>query len=151
MVTWSIKREKLLVGLIFLISYEKLSCVTKRIGYDINVMRQSVCLVINPLTVDSCASLFNCRPIGRVSDSMMGPRQSLLIYLSSLGLDLVLSVARSFGDQLVVFFCSGISVVLFHTLEFSGCHDTFLSSPHLGLIIGHIRDLFVPYDDSFMG
>ena len=108
MVTWSIKREKLLVGLIFLISYEKLSCVTKRIGYDINVMRQSVCLVINPLTVDSFASLFNCRPIGRVSDSMMGPRQSLLIYLSSLGLDLVLVIRGSTGSFLLLRYFSGI-------------------------------------------
>ena len=31
----------------------------KRIGYNINVMRQSACLVINPITVDSLASLFN--------------------------------------------------------------------------------------------
>ena len=65
----------------------------KCIGYNINVMRQSACLVINPITVDSFASLFNCTPFGRASDSMMG----LLIYLSWLGLDLVLSVAWSFG------------------------------------------------------
>ena len=37
----------------------------KRIGYNINVMRQSVCFVINPITVDSFASLFNCTPVGR--------------------------------------------------------------------------------------
>ena len=30
------------------------------------------------------------------------------------------SVAWSFGDQLVTFFCSGISVVLFRTMAFSG-------------------------------
>ena len=35
-----------------------------------------------------------------------------------------------FGVQLVVFFCSSISVVLFHILRFSGCHNTFLLSPH---------------------
>ena len=63
--------------------------------------------------------------------SMTGLKQRLLIYLRWLGLDLVLSVAWSFGVQLMVFFCSGISVVLFHTLGFSGCHNTFLSSPHL--------------------
>ena len=45
----------------------------KRIGYNINVMRQSACLVINPITLDSFASLFNCTPVGRASDSMMGP------------------------------------------------------------------------------
>ena len=45
----------------------------KRIGYNINVMRQSACLVIDPITVDSFASLFNCTPVGPTSDSMMGP------------------------------------------------------------------------------
>ena len=54
-----------------------------------------------------------------------------LVDLSWLGLDFVLSVAWSFGVQLMGFFCSGISVVLFHNLGFSGRHNTFLSSPHL--------------------
>ena len=45
----------------------------KRIGYDLNVMRQSACLVINPITVDNFASLFNCTPVDRVSDSVMAP------------------------------------------------------------------------------
>ena len=37
----------------------------KRIGYDSNVMQQSVCLVINPITVDNVAALFNCTPWDR--------------------------------------------------------------------------------------
>ena len=45
----------------------------KRIGYDVNVMRQSACLVINPITVDNFAALFNCTPVDRASDSMMAP------------------------------------------------------------------------------
>ena len=61
------------VGLIFLISSKKLTCVTKRTEYNINVLQQSACLVINPITVDSFASFFNCTPVGRASDSMMGP------------------------------------------------------------------------------
>ena len=31
----------------------------KRIGYDLKVMQQSACLVINPITVDNFAALFN--------------------------------------------------------------------------------------------
>ena len=45
----------------------------KRIGYNINIMRQSACLVFNPITVNNFASLFNCKPVGRASDSMMAP------------------------------------------------------------------------------
>ena len=40
-------------------------------GYDLNVIRQSACLVINPITVDNFAALFNCTPVDRAADSMM--------------------------------------------------------------------------------
>ena len=86
----------------------------KRIGYNISTMRQSAWLVINPITVNSFASLFICTRVGRATDSMMDTTLSLLIYLSRLGLVLVLSVAWSFGVQLEVFFCSGISAVFLH-------------------------------------
>ena len=43
----------------------------KRIDYNLNVMRQSACLAIKPITVDSYAALFNCTPVDRASDSMM--------------------------------------------------------------------------------
>ena len=43
----------------------------KRTGFNINVMRQSVCLVINLITVNNFASLLNCTPVGRASDSMV--------------------------------------------------------------------------------
>ena len=32
----------------------------KKIGYNINVLQQSACLVINPITVGNFAFLFNC-------------------------------------------------------------------------------------------
>ena len=40
--------------------FRKIIMHYKRIGYNLNVMRQSVCLVINPITVDGYATLFNC-------------------------------------------------------------------------------------------
>ena len=43
------------------------------IKVNINVMRQPVCLVINQITVDGYAALFNCTPADRASDSMMAP------------------------------------------------------------------------------
>ena len=48
----------------------------KRIGYNLNVMRRSAWLVINPITVDGFAALFNCAREARASDSMMAPTQS---------------------------------------------------------------------------
>ena len=60
------------VGLIFLISSERLSFVTNVLDIT-NIMRQSACLVFNPITVNNFASLFNFTPVGRASDSMMAP------------------------------------------------------------------------------
>ena len=42
----------------------------KKIGYNINVLQQTACLVANPITVVNFAFLFNCTPVGRTSDSM---------------------------------------------------------------------------------
>ena len=45
----------------------------KKSGYNINVLQQTACLVVNPITVGSFAFLFNCTPVSRTSDSMMVP------------------------------------------------------------------------------
>ena len=45
----------------------------KKIGYNINVLQQTACLVVNPITVGNFAFLFNCMPVDRTSDSMMVP------------------------------------------------------------------------------
>ena len=42
----------------------------KKIDYNINVLQQTTCLVVNPITVGNFALLFNCTPVGRTSDSM---------------------------------------------------------------------------------
>ena len=56
--------------------FKKIIVRYKRIGYNINIMRQSACLVFNPITVNNFASLFNCTPVGRASD---GPDIKLFI------------------------------------------------------------------------
>ena len=45
----------------------------RRIGYNINVLQQTACLVVNPITVGNFSFLFNCTPVGQTSDSMMVP------------------------------------------------------------------------------
>ena len=40
----------------------------KKIGYNINVMRQTACLVVNLIKVNGFAYLFNCTTVGRTSD-----------------------------------------------------------------------------------
>ena len=43
------------------------------IGYDINLMQQSACLVVNPITVTEFDPLFIYTPVGRALLSVMNP------------------------------------------------------------------------------
>ena len=45
----------------------------KKIGYNINVLQQTACMVVNQITVCNFAFLFHCTPVGRILDSMTVP------------------------------------------------------------------------------
>ena len=45
----------------------------KKIGYNINVLHQTACLVVNQITVGNYSFLFNCTLADRTSDSMTVP------------------------------------------------------------------------------
>ena len=66
-----------------------------------NVMRQTVCLVVNPITIDIFSALFKCTPTGR-------PKS---FHFSWLGLD-ALSLVGPTGVQLLDFCCSSVSVLV---------------------------------------
>ena len=58
---------------LFLFCYERDFGLVKRyirVGYNLDIMRQSACLVLNPITVYSYGFLFNCTTVGQASDSM---------------------------------------------------------------------------------
>ena len=55
----------------FSAQYIKIIFHYKKIGYNINVLKQIACLVVNPIRVGNFAFLFNCMPVGRTSDSMI--------------------------------------------------------------------------------
>ena len=101
------KFKKLIGSNDFSFQFRKIITRYRRIGYNLNVMRQSVCLVFNPIMVDNYAAFFNCTPVGRASDSMMAPTLSYS-FLVTWGRSF-LSVAWPTGVQLVFFFCSGFS------------------------------------------
>ena len=50
--------------------FRKLNNRYKRIGYSLDIMRQTACLVVNTIIVDGHASLFKCTTAVRASDSM---------------------------------------------------------------------------------
>ena len=45
--------------------FRKIIMRYKRIGYNLNVMRQSACLVIYQIKIDGYAALFNCTQVDR--------------------------------------------------------------------------------------
>ena len=58
----------------------------KKTGYKMNVMRQTTCLVVNPITANNFAALFNSTPADRASNSAKAPINfsvSLLVLMDS--------------------------------------------------------------------
>ena len=64
------KLKKIVGSNNFSAQFVKIISHCKKIGYNINVLQQTACLVVNPITVGNFALLFNCAPVGRTSDSM---------------------------------------------------------------------------------
>ena len=48
----------------FSTQFRKIVLRYKKIGYNINVKRQTACMVVNPITVNNFAFFFNCTPAG---------------------------------------------------------------------------------------
>ena len=67
------KLKKIVCSINFSAQFIKIIFNYKKIGYNINVLQQIACLVVNPITFGNFAFLFNCTPVGRTSDSMMVP------------------------------------------------------------------------------
>ena len=67
------KLKKIVGSYNFSAQFIKIISHYKKIGYNINVLQQTACLVVNPITVGNFAFLFICTPVGRTSDSMMVP------------------------------------------------------------------------------
>ena len=68
MATWCINSEKIFGKNDFPYHFKKIIVRYEKIGYNINVMRQTACLVVHPVKVISFAYLFNCTTVGRFSD-----------------------------------------------------------------------------------
>ena len=64
------KLKKIVSSIIFSAQFIKIISHFKKIGYNINVLQETACLVVNPIMVGNFAFLFNCTLVGRTSDSM---------------------------------------------------------------------------------
>ena len=46
-------------------NFKKIIVRYKKIGYKMDVLRQTACLVVNPIKVNNFAKLFDCTRVGR--------------------------------------------------------------------------------------
>ena len=67
------KLKKTVGSNIFSAQFIKIISYYKKIGYNINVLQQTACLVVIPITVGNFSFLFYCTPVGQTSDSLMVP------------------------------------------------------------------------------
>ena len=67
------KLKKIVGSNNFTAQFIKIFSHYKKIGYNIIVLQQTACLVVNPITVGNFAFLFNSILVGQTSDSMTGP------------------------------------------------------------------------------
>ena len=67
------KMKKIVGSNNFSAQFIKIISHYKKIGYNINVLQQTACLKVSPITVGNFIFLFNCTLVGRTSDSMTVP------------------------------------------------------------------------------
>ena len=73
MATWYTNSEKKNVQYDFPYHFKKIIVRYKKIGYNIDVLRQTACLVVNPIKVNNFAYIFDCTTVGRTSDGLTVP------------------------------------------------------------------------------
>ena len=86
--------------------FRKIITRYRRIGYNLNVMRQSACLVFNPIMVDNYAAFFNCGSGVRFYDGLdlklfilVGWGRSFLSVAWPTGVQLAPGFSKLFGAQ----------------------------------------------------
>ena len=130
------KLKKIVGSNSFSAQFIKIISHYKRVGCGVNVLQQTACLVVNPITVGGFAFLFDCAPVGRTSGSVRVPTWGLVCWWDGGGLVLWLFVGPA-GVCLLGFFCSGIQFYL-------------LLSPYLCFISLLNLDLYVLGDDALI-
>ena len=98
------KLKKIVGSNNFSVQFIKISFRYKKIGYNINVLQQTACLVVNPITVGNFAFLFNCVPVDQTSDYDGSDIKTYLLMRWCEPDALV--VVRPTGVHLLAFICS---------------------------------------------
>ena len=104
MLAW-FKLKKIVGSHSFSTQFIKLISHYKKIGYNINVLQHTLCLVVNTIMFGNFDFLFNCTLVCRTLDSMTIPTWRLICWWNDGGQ--VLWLLSGCGVCLLYFFCSG--------------------------------------------
>ena len=91
--------------------FRKITIRYKSTGYNMRVMRQTACLVVNPISDYNFSALLNCTPVGWTSDLIINwclRSNNLSSWLDTDDLPLI----EPIGVQLLNFCCSRVSVLV---------------------------------------
>ena len=102
----------------FSFQFRKIITRYRRIGYNLNVMRQSACLVFDPIMVDNYAAFFNCTPVGRDGPDLRLYSQPTLEAYST----------QTHSDNLISHSCERITVRFGMHMSHSHSNSTQISS-----------------------
>ena len=107
--------------------------------YNLNVMRQSACLIVNPIMVDNYAAFFNCTPGSGVRLYDGHDKGIHFIWLS---------IGWPTGVQLVFYFCFEFQYVIQRpVISIAGQLTEYVSLRFLFILVVIMIYLFV-LDDS---
>ena len=130
------KFKKIVGSYNFSAQFIKIISHYKKIGYTVNVLQQTACLVVSPIMVGNFAFLFNCTP-------WVGLQTLWWFRLKDLSIDEMIGawcfgcLSDPPGFSLLDFFCSGIQFYL-------------LLSPYLCFISLLYLDLYVKGDGALI-
>ena len=125
----------------FVDQFRKIIKQRKSIG-----LRQSACLVINPITVDNFAALFNCTPVDRASDSILPDRKLFILAGWNRSSFVCCLVHQGSTDDLLLLRIS--SCVGWQTRDLHLSHNTLYRWSFSCFFIVSNHDLFVYHDPS---
>ena len=96
--------------------FRKIIIRHKLIGYNLNVMRQSACLVISPITADNFAAPFNCTPVVIVGWDR-SPFVYCLVHRDSTDDLHLLQISSGVADQGSTFVMHTLCPLLLHSFK----------------------------------
>ena len=134
------KLKKVVGSFNFSAQFIKIIFHYKKIGYNINVLQQTACLVVNPMAVGNFVFLFNCTLVGRTCDNILGSVELKHYYgYTTSGVLTLYNLYVICNSNRFRSFLFKLSIMIVHTLKMC----TGDAGPEQSLVLFYIQGLIV--------